>query len=295
MLERAYTLHEQLVQPGRAHPQVWKLLVGLLSIGVIVFALNTLVLGVVAGAGSDALAQSVLTGSSPTAMYVLLGSFAIVIFAVAVVARQLQKRSLVSIIGPWEQAGQQFWSVLRILVILWFAMLILPPYDMGAPLERSLALPTWLILLPLSLLGVLVQVSAEEILFRGYIQQTLAARFRSPLVWMVVPSVLFAMGHYVPSEAGENAVLIAAWSGVFGLLMADLTARAGTLGPAIALHLFNNTIALLFISLPDSLNGLSLFLVPYEMSDTEQLRAWLIVDFVMMFVAWLAARLALRR
>lgn len=295
MLERAYAPHEQLVSPGRAHSQLWRLLVGLLSIGLFVFALNTLLLGVMAGTGSDAWAESVLTGNSPAAMFILLGSFGIVTLAVALAAQQLQRRSLSSIIGPMQQTASQFWSVMRILLILWVVVLILPPYDMGAPLERNLPLGTWLILLPLSLLAVLVQVSAEEILFRGYIQQALAARFRSPLIWMLLPSALFALGHYVPSEAGENAMLIAAWSGVFGLLMADLTARSGTLGPAIALHLFNNMIALLFISLPDSLNGLSLFLVPYEMSDTDHLRDWLMADFAMMLVAWLAARLALRR
>ncbi|MBO9450472.1 CPBP family intramembrane metalloprotease [Tropicibacter sp. R16_0] len=295
MLERAYAPHEQLVRPGRAHAQLWKLVVGLLSIGLFVFALNTLLIGVIAGAGSEDWAQSVLTGDSPAAMYLLLGSFGIVILAVALAARQLQHRSLSSIIGPFQQTLVQFWRVLRILVILWVVVLILPPYDMGAPLESNLPLFTWLILLPFSLLAVLVQVSAEEILFRGYIQQALAARFRSPLVWMVLPSALFALGHYLPGQAGDNAVLIALWSGVFGILMADLTARAGTLGPAIALHLFNNMIALLFISLPDSLNGLSLFLVPYEMSDTDQLRSWLMADFAMMLVAWLAARLALRR
>ena len=76
--------------------------------------------------------------------------------------------------------------------------------------------------------------------------------------------------------------------------MADLTARAGTLGPAIAVHLVNNASALIFVSLPDSLSGLSLYTVPYSMSDTEQLRAWLVVDFALMIVGWLAARVAIR-
>ncbi len=106
---------------------------------------------------------------------------------------------------------------------------------------------------------------------------------------------MFALGHYLPQEAGGNALPIALWSGVFGILMADITARAGTLGPAIALHLFNNMIALLIVSLPDSLSGLSLYLLPYSMADTEHLRAWLAVDFATMFVTWLLARLALRR
>ena len=90
-------------------------------------------------------------------------------------------------------------------------------------------------------------------------------------------------------------MLIALWAGMFGLLMADLTARAGTLGPAIAVHLANNASALLLVSLPDSLNGLALYVTPIPMSDTELLRIWMPVDFAMFIVFWLAARLAIRR
>ena len=152
-----------------------------------------------------------------------------------------------------------------------------------------------MVLLPLSLGVVFIQISAEEIFFRGYLQQQLAARFQSPLVWMVLPSVLFAMGHYQPAEAGENAVMIVVWAGVFGLLMADLTARSGTIGPALAVHFVNNVTALLITSLPDSLGGLALWHAPFGMEDTAELRAWMPVDFALMIVSWLAARLALRR
>jgi membrane protease YdiL (CAAX protease family) len=150
-------------------------------------------------------------------------------------------------------------------------------------------------MLPLSLFVVLIQVSAEEIVFRGYVQQQLAARFKSPLIWMVLPSVLFAFGHYLPDTAGENAVMIAVWAGVFGIMMADLTARSGTLGPAVAVHLWNNVSAILIISLPGDLSGLALYLAPFGMEDAAAMRAWLPVDFALMFVSWLAARLALRR
>ncbi|MCX8226128.1 MAG: CPBP family intramembrane metalloprotease, partial [Sulfitobacter sp.] len=83
--------------------------------------------------------------------------------------------------------------------------------------------------------------------------------------------------------------------GVFGILMADLTARAGSLGPAIAVHLCNNVAAILITSMPDDLSGLALYLTPFSMEDTEAMRAWLPVDFALMLVSWLAARLAIRR
>ena len=77
--------------------------------------------------------------------------------------------------------------------------------------------------------------------------------------------------------------------------MADLTARSGSLGPAIAVHFCNNVSAILVVSLPDDLSGLALYLTPFGMQDTDALAAWLPVDFAMMLVFWLAARLAIRR
>lgn len=290
-----YIWHEVLVAPGRSHAALWRLLLGLVIVAVIVFALNALALGLIDNLGSDEWVRDFMSGATSTGLLLLLACFSFVTIAVGVAARVMQKRSLLSVVGPAGLAVRQFWLVFRFLLILGAAILLLPPYDMGAPLEANLPFGRWLLLLPLSLLGVLVQTSAEEILFRGYVQQSLAARFKSPLVWMILPSVLFGLGHYLPVQAGENAWLIAVWSGVFGVLMADLTARAGTLGPAIAMHLFNNMVALLFIAMPGGLTGLALYLVPFEMSDTEHLRGWLIVDFVTMVLGWLTARVALRR
>ena len=140
-----------------------------------------------------------------------------------------------------------------------------------------------------------LEFSPEEIAFRGYIQQQLAARFKSPVIWMILPSVLFALGHYDPDETGSNALAIAALSGFFGLLLADLTARSGTLGPAIAMHLANNFVAMLLMSPQGSLTGLALFTSPIDLSDEALVRTWLPVDLATMLVSWLAARLVLRR
>jgi membrane protease YdiL (CAAX protease family) len=170
----------------------------------------------------------------------------------------------------------------------------LPPWAPFEGTRPGLDPGLWAMLLPLGLAGILIQTSAEELLFRGYLQQQLAARFRSPLVWMGVPSAIFAVAHFDPSM-GTNAWLIVAWAALFGVLMADLTARAGSIGPATAIHFTNNAIGMLVISPPDYLSGLALFLLPFGMDDAEMVRAWLPVDFALMVVMWLTARLALRR
>lgn len=295
---RAYVAHAAFVAPARPHAALWRFAAGMVLATLVYFGLNQVffqtVYSVALDTNSDLLSD-IGSGRSPLAMYLLLFSFVFMILGVALSAQLLHKRSFWTLIGPVDRLLRDFRAVSLAVLGVTAVVLILPPWDMGGAFVRNMALGTWLVLLVPSLLMILLQVSAEEIVFRGYVQQQLAARFRSPLVWMVLPSVLFALGHYLPDTAGENAIMIAVWAGVFGILMADLTARAGSLGPAIAVHLWNNVSAMMIISLPDELSGLALYLAPFGMDDTEALRAWLPVDFAMMLVLWLAARLAIRR
>jgi len=290
----AHILHTVVAQK---RAEVWRV-----ALGVVVMVLAYLVMALFYQEAISELSrlrpnfsQELLSGATPLAMYVLLLSFGLITAAVFVGVRIIHQRPPLSVIGPLALAMPQFFKVLALLVILGAAIMVLPPYEMGGPLVQNLGFGKWAMLLPLSLLAVFIQISAEEVFFRGYLQQQLGARFRSPLVWMVLPSILFAIGHYQPTEAGGNAVVIVVWAFLFGLLMADLTARSGTIGPALAVHFTNNVSALLITSLPDSLGGLALWHTPFGMADEAELRAWMPVDFALMIVSWLAARLALRR
>lgn len=147
--------------------------------------------------------------------------------------------------------------------------------------------------MPLALPALLIQTGAEELIFRGYLQSQLAARFRSPVIWMVLPSALFAVLHF-DSTAGANAWAIVGVTFLFGLVAADLTARSGSLGPAIALHMGNNISSVLFVGLPGNLSGLALFLLPVEASDPA-LRILFPVEALLLVLIWLAARVAIRR
>lgn len=295
---KRYDAHQAFFAPAVPSAALWRLIVGFLSATAIYLLLNNLLFSLLfslADPGDDAFLTDLLSGRTPTAMFALLGSFGLMIVGVGIVTRLLHRRPVGSLIGPMHLAVPQFGAVLRMVVLVGVVLYLLPPWGMGAPYVSNMPLGKWVMLLPLSLMGVLLQVTAEEMVFRGYVQQQLAARFRSPLVWMVLPSVVFAFGHYLPEAAGDNAAIIAIWAGIFGILMADLTARAGSLGPAIAVHFCNNVVAILITSLPDELSGLALYVTPFAMDDTAALRAWLPVDFAIMIVTWLAARLALRR
>ena len=294
-----WAAHDGFVRLARARPELWRVPVGLLLVVAVGMALNSVLAAVLSavapGFWTSEIANPVAPGRSPAALLVLLCTFGFFTLGVGLATLLLHRRPVLSLLGPLRAGWSQFRAVLAMLGLVGLAILVLPPWDTGLSPEQNLPFGRWAALLPLSLAALLIQVSAEEILFRGYLQQQLAARFDSPLIWMLVPSVLFAAGHYVPSEAGENALMIALWAAVFGCLMADLTARAGTLGPAIAVHLANNVVAILLISVTDGMSGLALYVSVEATSDPALVRAWLPVDFAMMLVSWLAARLALRR
>jgi membrane protease YdiL (CAAX protease family) len=148
-------------------------------------------------------------------------------------------------------------------------------------------------LLP-ALVMILLQSGAEELLFRGFLQQQLGARFGAPLIWMVVPSALFALLHYDPITFGDFAIYPMIWAFAFGLIAADLTARSGNLGAAIALHFCNNVFALLLSGSAGNMDGLALYVTAL---DPESLAhpLGILRESLSLLIVWLGARIALRR
>lgn len=291
-----YTPHADFVAPARDKAQIWRLAFGIVLVAAFFLTLSQILVGFVLSLrGGDTLVEpNGPIGQTPGDVLLLLYQLGLLGVSAGLVSVVLHSRAPVTLIGHKPLAMRQFAAVLAVLAVIVVALWILPPYGFGEPLQRNMGLGLWLALLPLGLLAVFVQVSAEELLFRGYLQQQLAALNTAPLVWMIAPSVLFGALHYMPASAGSNALTIAAYATLFGLITADLTARSGTLGPAIAVHFINNVQAILLTSPPDEMSGLALYVLPFGLGDEAMMAQWLPVDLGWMLVAWLGARLALR-
>ncbi len=293
-----YAPFAQLTQAAR-RPQLWRLALGVVMVVAVSFLLGQVLFGLVmllVPAGSSAaLAEAISRADTPAGMLVLLLSMGGLGIGAAVAARVVHDRAPRSLVGPLPLALSQF---LRTGLAAGGAALlgaVLMIWALQQPLQPGLPPLRWLALLPLALPAILIQTSSEELLFRGYLQSQLAARLPQPWVWLTVPSVLFALGHYAPGTYGTAATSVAIWAFLFGLAAADLTARSGTLGPAIALHFVNNIVALALFAPQGDMSGLALRLWPFGPSDTEALMRMLPLDLVTLLVSWLAARLALRR
>jgi uncharacterized protein len=284
------------VAPARPRSQIWRLALGFALILGTYFAWMSLTgLIVWALTGLDLLDDSLSSigdGADPVTMLALLSTFIGGWLGVWLAVRLVHGRDWRSLFGhpPRVLADFVLGALALMIVGGGLALLALP---LLPPVLPALPLSLWLALLPLALLGVLIQTGAEELVFRAYLQQQLAARFASPLVWMVLPSALFGMAHYAPAETGETVWLVVAATTLFGLIAADLTARSGTLGLAWGLHFANNVLAILVVSAMPGLDGLALWKLAPGSSDL--LRPLLLIDMALLIVVWATCRLWLRR
>ena len=285
------------IAPARSRPQIWRLLLGiLLCLAVYIAWVAGMLAALWALTGSGGFrgwADTILQGRTAYGTQILLLTFLGMALGPMLAARLLHRRNAGSLFGRGAVVVRDF-VIAAGLVALVFGVataLWLLSYDAVPNLDWKV----WLTLLPLSLLGLLIQTGAEELVFRGYLQQQLAVRFRSPVLWMVLPSLLFGAVHYDPETAAANVWLMMAAAAAFGLVAADLTAVTGSLGAAWGFHFANNVAAILIVSLDGTLSGLSLFKTPYGADDAQMLPRLIAIDLLVLTFTWALVRRALRR
>lgn len=231
-------------------------------------------------------------GRTPLGVLAALGEFLPLTLALALALRLFHDRGWTTLLGPWPLTRGTFLWVAGALILL---QLALAPLQTASPdVGRHLTLDRqWPWIAP-ALGLILLQAGTEEAIFRGYLLQQIAARYPSPWAWAVLPSALFAAWHIDPGSGALDLIWSTGTAFAFGLAAADITARTGTLGPAIGMHIATNVGSLLIVGLygqMDGLAGWNLVLNP--------MRPWaglpyMIIDLMGVLVAWLLTRLILR-
>lgn len=291
-----YPAHASFVAPARARPELWRLFAGL-AVTLVVYALCVAaIFGLIAlwtGAeGARAWLDEVSTEAGPTGTLLLLATFVGMALGPMAAVWLLHRRTALSLFGPIPAMIRHFGVTLAICVAVYAVTALIPTPSLT--LLPNTEMSIWASFLPLALVGVLVQTGAEEVLFRGYLQQQLAARFASPVMWMILPSALFAALHYQPEIMGPNTWLMIAAVFVFAILAADLTAVTGNIGAAWALHFVNNALAILVVATDGPLSGLALYIASLPPDSTE-IRTLFYLDIATTVALWAAIRFVLTR
>lgn len=256
---------------------------------------------------SQAAVDHFFDGTTPLTVLGQFAAFGFAAIGITITVRHMHQRGFWSMVGPDPaQAIANMWTCAKLVAIVTLIQITLPPWINLAALEEIKPLFSWAIWLPAALIVIIIQAGTEELLFRGYLQQQLAALSRNKWLWMVLPSVLFGVSHYFNGYGPADGVFYAIWASGLGLACADLTARTGNIGAALGLHLANNMFALTLVGVKGWPNtGLMLMLYPYEdpYAYDYSMAAFftfanlldLIVSLLMIYVLWLTARIAVRR
>jgi membrane protease YdiL (CAAX protease family) len=245
-------------------------------------------------------------GSTPIGALAQFGVFGLPALVFVRALKRTHGRGFWSLIGPYRAAWFDLRNVAAAVGLALIVMQFIVPWGASEETVEVRSLVRWLMVLPFAIAVILIQVTTEEIVFRGYLQQQLACLSSSRWVWMMIPSLMFGAWHLWNGNSLAEGVVYAVWATLLGMACADLTARTGTLGAAIGLHFATNFMAVMFVATDGwPFSGLALVVYPYQ--DPDQLSAeiaevmviWMIYSVLIMalsvLVMWLAARNWIKR
>lgn len=281
------------IEPARAYPQIWRVFAGVALLFVVYLGVTFLLpVATTLIWGADAFA-SFISGfdkldTRPEAIFVLV-SFVGMFVGAILAAIALHKRGLKSLLGA---STSRWWALfLAGMIGIWLyqiAAIAGTTAFVSADEELIQQHPVgdWVSWLPLLLLLLLLQVSSEELVFRGYLQQQLASLSKNRWVWWIVPSLLFGALHFQPSTFGSNAWIVVGVTTIIGLVAADITMRTGSLWAAIGLHFGNNLSGLALFAQKGMLSGFSLYLSPLDLSNEAAVRPLLLAQLICALIAF---------
>ncbi|BCG84949.1 abortive infection protein [Mesorhizobium sp. 113-3-9] len=199
--------------------------------------------------------------ASPIGILSALASFAGIWIGLWIAMRWVHGEPLSALLGVSRRVSWPDFLKGLVAVLITSALSEILLYLLQPEIARgTISLSSWLLFLIPIVALTLLQTSSEEVLFRGYLLRGLANRFRSPLIWALLPGLLFTSLHWSSaSSLAINACVLVSIA-AFALLLTLVVYVTGNLGAALGAHLGNNLTGFLLISHQESYNSFALFI-----------------------------------
>ncbi|NTU70871.1 MAG: CPBP family intramembrane metalloprotease [Coriobacteriia bacterium] len=228
----------------RGAPGFWRYMTGLVIIFVVAMLISQLV----------GLLYVVLF---PAFMQTPVGSLLVIPFgtlltfiAVPLVAWLLNKRPWWSVAMPtlrFDGFGF-FTGLLAMMAVLVGANIVTVVTEPGAITYAGFDPRIFAASFVVAFLGLFVQTASEEMTYRGYLTQ-FARRFSaSPILFLGIPALVFALPHY--GNISANGFISIVPYLIDGLLFGWLAYRSGSLWMAVGAHLGNNFFVTMIVGNP---------------------------------------------
>ena len=277
---------EQFLSPARSQLGWWRpilgigLILGLWFVGTIFVVMAWAALQIGTGQDIETALSSMMSiedgEGSPTVTLVMLATFLGIWGGCWMATEIVHNQRFMTLFEPSGRIrggaflrGLVFALAFSVLSTLAAIALVETPTQAQAPVDWAV------FLVPLFLL-IFFQAVGEELIFRGYLLQQLAVRFRSVLVWGVLPSLGFGILHYANAPQTETSLgvsfevfdLTIGYAQLYyvgvtfitGLIFVALVVRTGNLWAAAGLHVGVNVFGLCGFGAQGLLSGTQLWL-----------------------------------
>ncbi|MEM8848548.1 MAG: CPBP family intramembrane glutamic endopeptidase [Pseudomonadota bacterium] len=294
-----------MIDPARARPQLWRTLLGAFLTMILGTALALIAIIIASTALNphdfDSLDYTIwsdgfFAGQTPAGLVSGFAAMGGLVAVLAIVMRLLHRRRLRDLLGP-----EAVWAFGAGVGVFTAATILSQPLFIAEDLIPNAPFRTTLLWLIPILAAVLIQTGAEEAVFRGYLQTQLAARFATPWLWLVLPSVLFGALHMDWITIALTGAVPMADLAYFlsatlsGLLWADLTRVTGGIAMAWGAHFATNASIILFVSPRGDYDAISLYTTPETLTEllSDPILLW--QSSLFSIIVWAILRLWLVR
>jgi hypothetical protein len=230
--------------------------------------------------------------------FALIGvSFLAYILSLAFALRVVHARALRTVLTDrsrfdWSRVARGFLLYAALLAGPFLLYLLTSPQPPPVHFEPTAFLKLMLI----SSAALIIQTSAEEMVFRGYLMQFMASFTASPLFIIGVPSLLFALAHLGNPELAADPGVFGFYLG-FGVFMGFIAVRDRSLELTIGAHFANNLITAVLVRTQDSVfQTPTLFVLPAP-NPMDQAPIWapILVPSLAPILFFLITSLVMRR
>ncbi|MBN9252808.1 MAG: abortive phage infection protein [Mesorhizobium sp. 61-13] len=198
--------------------------------------------------------------ASPAGILTALMSFAGIWIGLWVVMRWVHRERIGALFGNSSRISRDAFFKGLVAVVITSVISEVLLYLLRPEIARgSISIGSWMLFLVPIVILTFIQTSSEELLFRGYLPRALAKLFRSPIIWGVIPLIMFTSLHWSPTTGTTMNLAGLGAIGAFAIVLMILVYVTGNLGAAFGAHLGNNLFGFLLISHQESYNAFALF------------------------------------
>jgi membrane protease YdiL (CAAX protease family) len=188
--------------------------------------------------------------NSNIGLILMIIPFAVGLITVVLLFKPLHKRTLVEVINGTKKVR---WDKLFFATAIWgILMLVYLVIDYYSNSENFVVNYNVSSLLPLIIISVFLlpfQVAYEEVLFRGYFAQGVAAWTKSRWWAIIIPGIIFGLMHAInPEVKAFGFWFVMPQYMIFGLLFGLVTILDDGIESALGAHIANNVFASIFVT-----------------------------------------------